>query len=179
MQRFGIKKKKNNHSRNNKQKSNIQDVIDEKYPHNVQREGLPYKDPPQSCIANSDRDQQHSYIGFDFWLQLITWIQILQIFTVPTQPSRSPYLRGPFLSMMRMADLCVRILIVWISANLPFTCVHFGGVIVDEEWKRESGRDLGWDWMSTWELRLIAASTAVWAWNSAGNDTLNSTFSIT
>ena len=32
---------------------------------------------------------------------------------------------------------------------------------------------------STFGCNVTAASTAVWAWNSAGNEILNSTFSIT
>ena len=58
---------------------------------------------------------------------------------------------GPFLSMMRIADSCVRIVIFSMSASRS----------------RTSG------------CSCIAHSTAVCAWNSAGKLILNSTFSIT
>src|SRR3569832_1834121 len=61
---------------------------------------------------------------------------------------------GPFLSMMRMQASCVRIVIFLMSsADLP--------TFFNAEWI------------------VIAASTAVCEWNSAGNEILNSTFSIT
>ena len=61
---------------------------------------------------------------------------------------------GPFLSMMRMHASCVRIVIRRMSsAVLPSFA--------------------SWPWI------VIAASTAVCEWNSAGKLILNSTFSIT
>ncbi len=61
---------------------------------------------------------------------------------------------GPFLSMIRMHASCVRIVIFFTSSAL-----------------RPS---LASSWCS-----VIAASTAVCEWNSAGKLILNSTFSIT
>ena len=60
-------------------------------------------------------------------------------------------LSGPCLSMMRIADSCVRIVILLISSILSLTC----------------------------GCSVMAHSTAVCAWNSAGKLILNSTFSMT
>jgi hypothetical protein len=62
-------------------------------------------------------------------------------------------LSGPFLSMMRMHASCVRIVIRAMSAGLAELAIS--------------------------PCSVIAASTAVCEWNSAGNEILNSTFSIT
>ncbi|MOA58219.1 hypothetical protein D3C78_1825740 [compost metagenome] len=61
---------------------------------------------------------------------------------------------GPFLSMMRMHASCVRIVMALMSSALLPSALSFA-------------------WMS------MAHSTAVCEWNSAGNEILNSTFSIT